>query len=821
MRRLFHWNGDRNRLHRRREPYRRLLRFESLEQKALLSGQQLTFSPDSASPPSSTWSTNQLVTNWIGPNGPSHWEPGDIAVFNATSAPLTVNLSGGVQVEGLTFTGSYATTIDAVLVSGAAIEAYGTNPIAVTANQSPFAAATIATPFSGTSGVALTVASTATSGSPTVTLDASVGSVTFASLSVAAGTLQIDNSVTTSSATATAGALDVEGMLNVSSSMTVSGNALLQGVSSGADIALAGNAALTYQSSAASSFAGTIAGPYAEIETQADPVSGDSTNALTLTGPVTIAGIQDAAGKLALNGSTTITNGDGSGTGLLVTNDAIITGSGPLDLESPDGSFNYESTAGTINSGATPLSIYSGPISGAGGISVGGTNPAAQAPMLGIASSLNTYTGGTYIETGGNSSDGTIQLERDTATGAPATLGAGGLVMGAHALLDLNGCSLTLTSLNDDSYVNSSHLSYAGITDNSTLAGTGEAGVTVLTLAFNGTSNEFSGSITDGSGAVGSHPQIRIVKTGEGTFEPDGDEITNGGFEIDAGTVMVGPRSGFTDAGGGLALTMNGGNLNLNGQAQDPGGGQAAVLLSQLDGSAGTITDDSSPLEYPTLLVVQMASAPQAPRPHPSIFGGTIADGPNGQPITLQLGGVDRAGAGTLVLTGDNTYSGGTIIFSGCLQVGDGVTTGSTIAGPVEVGTADGLIFDVPGGQTEDFTGQLVICTSTEDPIPGPENGAVGGLDVGSVLKTGPGTLELDPTGPNQVLRLDAGQRRRADPRQLQRAGGRHGVDHQQRQHNHLGPWRVADRRSQRSIAGDTSERHAERRRDYQQRRRG
>ena len=78
--------------------------------------------------------------------------------------------------------------------------------------------------------------------------------------------------------------------------------------------------------------------------------------------------IDEGTGTLSLNGSTTITNTDNGGTGsnigLTVVGSASITGSGPLDLQSAAGSFNYESTA-TID-GTTPGSIYSGPISGAG-----------------------------------------------------------------------------------------------------------------------------------------------------------------------------------------------------------------------------------------------------------------------------------------------------------------------------------------------------------------------------------------------------------------------------------------------------------------------
>lgn len=50
----------------------------------------------------------------------------------------------------------------------------------------------------------------------------------------------------------------------------------------------------------------------------------------------------------------------------------------------------------------------------------------------------------------------------------------------------------------------------------------------------------------------------------------------------------------------------------------------------------------------------------------------------SGVNVGAGYGGVTKIGAGTLILTGSDTYLGPTVISGGTLQIGNGGTTGST-----------------------------------------------------------------------------------------------------------------------------------------------
>ncbi len=152
-----------------------------------------------------------------------------------------------------------------------------------------------------------------------------------------------------------------------------------------------------------------------------------------------------------------------------------------------------------------------------------------------------------------------------------------------------------------------------------------------------------SGSINDSySGVISSGSNGKIVKSGTGTQALCGANTYSGGTTVSGGTLVI----GNTSALGSDGLTVSGGTLDLNGQY---------LIVPSLSGSSGYIGNNSTSSNG--VLQVNGSS---------SYFGGVIED-------AIDINGTKTTSlfvhSGTLTLTGENTYTGGTYIGASTLII--------------------------------------------------------------------------------------------------------------------------------------------------------
>ncbi|HUO02133.1 MAG TPA: autotransporter-associated beta strand repeat-containing protein [Rhizomicrobium sp.] len=375
----------------------------------------------------------------------------------------------------------------------------------------------------------------------------------------------------------------------------------------------------------------------------------------TFTGPTTI-----VSGTLALSGAGSIAQSSG------------VTATGTFDISGTGGaSIVSLSGAGTVQLGSQTLTLtdaagtFSGAIEGAGGIAI----TAGKETLSGDNgfTGVTTIAGGTLALGSPNSlaqsasvqDNGTLDISGSTGTGVVATitsLGGSGTVLLGTKTLGLSAAADTFSgaitgsgglTVSGGSEVLSGASSYTGATTITggtlALSGSGSLGGTTA-VADNGVF-DISG-VTSGPVTVGSLSGSGAVHLGAGTLTLS-----------DASGIFLGVISGS----GGLAVT--GGTQALGGANLYTGGttisaGTLQIGASYGNGSIlGNVADDG-----------ELAFA----NSNTAIFSGT----------TSGTGSVYQTGSGTTILTAANSYSGGTVITGGTLQIGNGAAAGS-IAGNV------------------------------------------------------------------------------------------------------------------------------------------
>ncbi|MGN6322944.1 MAG: autotransporter-associated beta strand repeat-containing protein [Dyella sp.] len=418
------------------------------------------------------------------------------------------------------------------------------------------------------------------------------------------------------------GTLVLAGNNTYSGGTTINGGTLQIG-NGGTTGAIVGNVvdhgALVFDRSDAVSFGGVVSGSGSLSQIGAGHIT--LSNANTYTGSTSI-----TAGTLALSGNGSIASSSG----------VSVAGGAGFDISGSTGGASIAtlSGSGNVNLGSQTLTLtqanghFSGAINGSGGLTL-----ASGSETLAGA---NTYTGATTI-----ASNATLILTSDLASSSVIN----------HGTLDVSASTADVSMNN--------------------LGGDGTLLLGNHSLSLNHVNGSYTGVIAGNGGLVLSNGSETL--TGINTYR--------GGTSINNSVLSVSSDANLGAASG--AVSIDGGALAITGHAF--GSTSRAITL----GHAGGTLD--------------------------------ITDTANRFAISQALSGsgaLTKSGAGSLVLTGDNSYAGGTTISAGSLQIGDGGTTGS-VSGPIVNNGA--LIFD--RSDAVSF------------------NGAISGR--GSLTKEGAGTLTL------------------------------------------------------------------------------
>ncbi|MDZ7617681.1 MAG: autotransporter-associated beta strand repeat-containing protein, partial [Patescibacteria group bacterium] len=672
-----------------------------------------------------TWSTTNSASyrKWTKDAGGVAWTNGeDFAVFNSPGGSITVgNSTGNISTHGMTFqagaTGySFAadTNNDPLIVTGGGI----------TANED------------------VSFAAPMTVGAPQT-------------WSVAAGrTLTVTGTVNTHISTLTVGG-DGNTLLN-NTVWDVTSNATFAGLLTGYSGSLAKTGAGTLTLGAASTFQGdtvatggllrltnALALQYSTLE-----LSG--TASLDLAGTnFTLGGLRGVRDVVLSGGGTLALGNNGANTaysGSLSGNAAIVkVGTGTLTF---DGANTYTGTT-TINGGVLRasqgvglpsgadkgnLTIHAGILESRGLLTRAQGTGNNQLQLTGGTSGFSAYGGDLAIDLGG---DGT---------------GTGGIV--AWGIPTFNPSTLVLNDANANQTL--------------TLRNAIDLGDAARTIAVDASLAVLAGSIT-GSNSGG------LNKTGVGTLALTGVNSFTGNIVVTGGALRAARDRGLPDGPGSGNLSLAGGVVQTHGQfTRIVGAGNNQVQLSGAtsgfsavggdavidlggDGSGSgpaiawggatfnpetlVLNDTAATARLQFANAIDLATASDATRTV-SVWAGTAAMTGN---LTNSGGNatLTKTGEGTLILSGANTYSGGTNFNGGLIQAAslDNLGGGSfTFDGG---GLQFGAVFD-PSVRTMTFnitSGKGTVLDTNGFDVS--LANSIGNSGKGSLYKVGDGTLTL------------------------------------------------------------------------------
>ena len=349
------------------------------------------------------------------------------------------------------------------------------------------------------------------------------------------------------------------------------------------------------------------------------------------------------------------------------------------------------------------------------GIISGASNSITKSGVSALTlSGANTFSGGVTLKAG------TIRIDTDNAA-----LGTGTFQIG-----DSTGTSaVTVDSLSARTITNtlSIYQDFTCTGTNTLTQGTG-----AITLATNGTTGThqitvsastltLGGIIGDGGGGYG------ITKAGSGTLTLSGANTFTGQLTVQQGALSIATINNISAAG-------------VLGNSASP------VILGNTGGMTGTLS--------------YTGATASSTKKFTLATGGTGAFDVSTAANTLTVSGVidgsgnlSKAGAGTLALSGANTYTGATTISGGTLKISNAGTFTNTSGislssgGRLEVAVSNQSLAKLAGPTGSGVAAGTILRYSTAQTTAGAANGP------GTIL----GTVELSLTNVNPNYTLDFG----------------------------------------------------------------
>jgi fibronectin-binding autotransporter adhesin len=535
---------------------------------------------------------------------------------------------------------------------------------------------------------------------------------------------------------------------NVGTSQTIGG---LNSSGTGSTTLGANTLTIGSTNNLSSTFAGVISGTGAIIKagTGTLTLSGTNTYSGLTTVSAGILNIQNAAALGATTAGTTVTSGatlqlQG---GLTFNAEALtINGTGAAGqngaLVNVNGTNNYAGlltlgSASTISSDSGTLNLTNaGTITGATfGLTLTGTGNGSITSIIGTTSGTLTKNGtGTWTLTGANTytgatlvSDGILNIRSVAALGATAS----GTTVSSGATLQLQGAGITFAAepltLNGSGFGGQSG-ALVNVSGSNTWSGPITLG-SASTIASDSVTLTLSGTINNGGflltvGGAGNVTSSGIIsgaggltKNGAGTLLLSGANTYSGGTTLNAGTLQ-GQNTAATNvlqAFGTGDITLNGGSLQL--RANGTGSGVTIVAGNNIVVGGDTTIDvnrnatvTGNTFQFNNLTIGANTLSVIGGNTYALQFAGTttLTGDAIFNPISanLTLSGVvsgasslTKNGGGALTLAGLNTYSGGTTLNAGALNIN------STSA----LGTGT---FTINGGTINNTSGGAIILST-------------------------------------------------------------------------------------------------------------